>query len=562
MSLLNLSFFLSLLALSSHAKPTSPRAAPHIIHILVDDFGWNEVGYHQPSDTPEDEIEVQTPNIDQLKEEGLELDRMYVHKICSPSRSSVQTGRDAIHVNVQNVHPEVTNSNDPIGGFQGIPLNMSTIAEVLSDTGKYETSFVGKWDVGMATEDHTPYSRGYEKFFGYFHHSNDYWNFNEQKCSLKNIKDLWLHNKTFSGPAVHLENGAHCSQDNQSPDGERCVYEEELLMGSVKQQIKDYAAGDQEKSLFMFWSTHLVHMPLQVPDSYLDKFSDVDDSNRRSMRAMSNYLDTEIGEVVDTLKETGLWEDTVLVFHADNGGEIMTQSCGGNNYPLRGGKFSNFEGGIRVNAIVSGGFLPEERRGKVEDRLFTSSDWLKTYAGLAGVDTDSLSDAKAVDNGLPDYDSVNQWPIISGQGEDDEVAREEVIIGDTTSVEFNGDGDTLVGGLIKGRWKLLLGAKNKLYRISQDVVTSVNYPSKPMIVPELIFRTCSRTLKNACLFDIYADPSETTNVAEENEDVFNEMLARIDEIQESVYSPDRGKKDKRACKVAKDEYGDWWGPFL
>ena len=374
------------------------------------------------------------------------------------------------------------------------------------------------------------------------------------------VRDLWLHNETFSGPAKHLQNGDKCSQDDQSPSGQKCVYEEELLVSSVVDQIHSYAAGPQEKSLFLFWSTHLVHMPLQVPDAFLDKFSDVDDDHRKSMRAMSNYLDYEVGLALDALKESGLYDDTLVVFHSDNGGEIMTQFCGGNNHPLRGGKFSNFEGGIRVNAIVGGGALPEERRGMKEERLVTSSDWLRTYASVAGLDGKALTDDVAVGSGLPDFDGVDQWGVISG--EDEEEVRTEVVIGDTSAVEFNGDGDTLVGGLIQGRWKLLLGAENKLHRISQDVVTPALYPAKPLIVPELIFRTCGRKVSNGCLFDIFADPTETTSLADENEDVFNAMLARIDELQGGVYSPDRGKKDKRACKVARDEYDRYWGPFL
>ena len=86
--------------------------------------------------------------------------------------------------------------------------------------------------------------------------------------------------------------------------------------------------------------------------------------------------------------------------------------------------------------------------------------------------------------------------------------------------------------------------------------------SQPIIVPELIFRTCSRKSKNGCLFDIFTDPTETTNLAEENEDVFIAMLKRIDELQGGVYSPDRGLKDERACKVARDKYDRYWGPFI
>lgn len=250
---------------------------------------------------PPSPVEPVTPNIDRLVSDGLELDRFYAHKICSPSRTSIQTGRSPIYANVQNVKPEVVNEDDKVGGWQGAPLGMATVADVLKGQ-NYSTHFVGKWDVGMATESHTPYSRGYGTFFGYFHHSNDYWGQTEGKCRLKSVKDLWVHNGTFSGPAVHLANGKHCGENNQKPEGEVCVYEEELLLNGVKDVIKSHESNDGEP-FFLFYSSHLTHMPLQVPEEYYNKFSHIDNDHRRRMRAMSNFFDWEVGEIVQSLKE-------------------------------------------------------------------------------------------------------------------------------------------------------------------------------------------------------------------------------------------------------------------
>jgi arylsulfatase I/J len=129
---------------------------------------------------------------------------------------------------------------------------------------------------------------------------------------------------------------------------------------------------------------HLVHMPLQVPDAWLANFSHIDDNYRRLMHAMAAYLDNDVGLVVAELKDRGYWDNTLVIFHADNGGEIMGAGiCGGNNWPLRGGKFSNWEGGIRVNAFVTGGALPASRRGAVESGLIAGWDWFATYVPLA-----------------------------------------------------------------------------------------------------------------------------------------------------------------------------------
>ena len=260
---------------------------PHIIHILADDFGWADWGHHRNtsvhhrntdvSTERQGQPDVSTPNLDELVKTGIELSRFYVYKICSPSRSAIQTGRNPIHVNVQNVLPEVTNPKDPIGtrcvcarisphptrtpphahaplqqsslrvdmlseqlcvcarisphpgGFQGIPTNMTGIASVLKRSKyQYRTHIVGKWDIGMATEMHHPRARGYETWLGYWHHANDYWTHTVDYCGTASVFDLWEYNATQDGPAQRLQNGPHCSQANQTPAGERCVYEEDV----------------------------------------------------------------------------------------------------------------------------------------------------------------------------------------------------------------------------------------------------------------------------------------------------------------------------------------------
>ena len=91
---------------------------------------------------------------------------------CSPSRSSYQSGRLPIHVNVVNLDMSFANASDPVSGFAGVPRNMTGIAAKLKSAG-YATHMVGKWDAGMATPDHTPKGRGYDSSLIYFHHAND-----------------------------------------------------------------------------------------------------------------------------------------------------------------------------------------------------------------------------------------------------------------------------------------------------------------------------------------------------------------------------------------------------
>lgn len=537
---------------------SAASSLPHIIHILADDLGWAELGYHRAAG----DKDAQTPIIDALIKGGIELDRFYVFQYCSPSRSAIQTGRNPVHVNVQNVPPEQSNPKDLDGGWQGIPVNMTGIATHLRRAG-YRTHMVGKWDVGMATMEHHPRARGYESWLGYWHHANDYWQHTVDSCALKTVKDLWRYDSQHDGPAWDLANGEQCSQNNQNPEGETCVYEEKVLTDRVKEIIRDHNASEP---LFLFWSMHLVHYPLQVPDKYLQRFSFIQNTQRRHLHAMVNYMDEELGEVIALLKERGIWDNAVVVFHSDNGGEIIFDAqCGGNNWPLRGGKFSNFEGGIRVNAFVTGGMVPEARRGAKLDGYATGWDWYATYAALAGVDP---TDHKAAAAGLPAHDSINLWPWLSGAQQAS--PRTEVVVGETTSLTPNGDGQTVIGGVISGRYKLLVGPDARkwntnlmTYRVSQDVQTGPNWPNRTISLRPMLFtRHCGRTPDVGCLFDIFEDPYESSSIAEKNLTLFNELLARVDELQKTVYSPNRGLANKGACKKAESSYKGYWGPWV
>ena len=124
-------------ALVSSAAAAPPL--PHLMYLLVDDWGHADVGYHRPGFN-----ETVTPNIDGLVAVGVELNQAYVHKYCSPTRSSIQSGRLPYHVNVLNDDMAIWNPNDPVSGFAGIPRNMTTIAMHLQGAG-YSTHMAGKW---------------------------------------------------------------------------------------------------------------------------------------------------------------------------------------------------------------------------------------------------------------------------------------------------------------------------------------------------------------------------------------------------------------------------------
>ena len=295
--------------------------------VLIDDLGFAELGYHRSPGYKE----VVTPEIDQLVAQGAALDRFYVHKFCSPTRSAIQSGRAPIHVNVLNTPPEWHNFSDPVSGFRGIPRNMTGIATVMWEAG-YSTHYSGKWDVGMATPDHLPAGRGYASSLFYFHHCNHYWTFRQRESTAQicqpdepeGMIDLWndppwTDNPGFGKPARELMNSPNCSDTTQHPAGNAtanatCVYEDELFENRVHLVLRGAKKNVGDKPLFVFWATHIVHGPLQVPDAYYEKVEKLlgpfPNPTRAKYHAMVNYIDGAIGRVVTTLKEEGLTTTT------------------------------------------------------------------------------------------------------------------------------------------------------------------------------------------------------------------------------------------------------------
>lgn len=137
-------------------------AKPHIFMVLVDDFGFGDAGWHRPAGYQE----VQTPTMNALVKEGIELNRHYVHMMCTPTRSSLQSGRLPVHVQLS--------LQGPCSVGAGMARNMTGIAEHLK-AGGYATHQVGKWDAGMASPKQTPLGRGYDSSLGYFGHGNWVW---------------------------------------------------------------------------------------------------------------------------------------------------------------------------------------------------------------------------------------------------------------------------------------------------------------------------------------------------------------------------------------------------
>jgi len=548
--------------LAALLSPSAARA-PHIFFLLADDLGYANVGFTRAAPPSR---EVQTPALDALAASGAVLERAYSFKYCSPTRTAIQTGRAPIHVNVLNSDVMQHNAADPVSGFQGAPRNVTGLAEKLKGAG-YATAMIGKWHAGMATRDHTPQGRGYDSSLVYFNMLNDYWTeaFGQDDGRARNCStaahpapftavDLW----DGGAPARGLNNSAACSQ--AAPRG--CVYEDDLFTARVLATI---AASDPAVPQFIFWAPHSVHQPYEAPAAYVDKFAFIDVPARRLYAAQVNYLDDQVARVVAALRARGLWDDLLFVMSSDNGGPLYLSGNlseppalhdieGASNWPLRGGKGSNTEGGVRVPAFVAGGRLPAASRGATLGGFVGPEDWYATFCALAGVDA---ADARAAAAGLPPVDGFDVWPMLSGASAS--TPRAVHFLGSAAGGSL---APTVVQGVIRvaDGWKLLLGD------VGPAFWSGAVYPNassqRAAAPPPLACGDPAAGTGPGCLFNVLADPHETVDAAAANPRVVAELRALIEEAQRGAFSPDRGAADaERFCSQVV-ENGGFVGPFL
>eukprot|EP00966_Prymnesium_polylepis_P137115 3168316-Prymnesium_polylepis.1 len=552
---------------------TSERAGskPNIAMMLIDDLGWSNTEYGGSGEA--DDGFIRTPNIKKLEPESIKLNRHYAYAWCAPSRASLMSGRLPVHVNVNHSNPMAYITSNNISSGEGVPAGMTTIATKLKSAG-YATHYVGKWGVGFTWKAQHPMSRGFDSFFGYLHDSVDYWN---QQLGAESIEVPGgceaLFRSTNQSKADHIVDLIRNDGPAHGLNGTAWV---DYLF--LNETLSIIASHEQAQApLFLFHAFHSIHAPLNAPaELYVDNyapapcvdmsmcfkmFGSLRGDDRRSYAAMVSWTDHAIGRVIAALKDKGMWDSTLMVVSADNGGPQYLSPVGyqlwgsATNLPLRGGKTSDFEGGIRVNSFVTGGLLPPARRGTTLNELIHFADWFATWCYLAGVDP---QDQAAVQNGLPDIDSINQWPLLCGDVATG--ARTEVQVSPVT--------------LIEGRYKLLTGADpgsintyGKLGYVPFPFHAVGYFPGALVAtwdtlcteVEELFHlsnTSCSAGLdcRNGCLFDIFDDPNERHDLASQLPEKLEQMMARLKTLSKpwttdepwGVFNPIRNGADSRA----------------
>ena len=324
------------LALAAQAERESKPAKPNIVYFLVDDLGHTDVGFTGSK-------EIRTPNIDKLAKGGAILDSFYVQPVCSPTRSCLMTGR---YVTRTGVYSIVTP-----GASWGLPLEERTLPQALREAG-YTTAITGKWHLGEFKPEYQPTQRGFDHQYGHFFGAIDYF-----KHTRGSMTDWYRDDKPLA------EEG----------------YSTELVAKEACRLIREKPA---DKPLFLYVPFNGVHAPHQVPESYPAAYPDLT-GVRKTMAGMVSAVDVAIGQIVAALEEKGLRDNTIILFSSDNGGPSPGKVT--MNTPLRAGKGTTYEGGIRVCAFANWpGHIPV---ATVKEPIH-AIDWYPTLLKLAGASSE------------------------------------------------------------------------------------------------------------------------------------------------------------------------------
>lgn len=354
---------------------------PNVIIIYTDDQGSIDANCFGAKD-------LVTPAIDALADRGVRFTQFYAPSaICSPSRAGLLTGRYPLRAGM----PGNCGSEK---GTVGMPSSEVTIAEAFRQAG-YATAHIGKWHLGHTPET-MPNGQGFDYSFGH----------------MVGCIDNYSHFFYWDGPNRHdlYRNGeeVHC-EGRFFPD---------LMLEEASRFIEKH----REEPFLLYYAMNNPHYPYQGDAKWLKEYQDKGTPYPRDLyAAFVSTLDERIGQLMDEVKKLDLLEDTIIVFQSDNGHSVEERAHfgGGDAGPYSGAKFSLFEGGIRVPAIISWpGHLPE---GEVRDQVGHGCDWMPTLLELCDVEPPQCSlDGKSLvpvirSASSPSPHDVLHWQIGAGE---------------------------------------------------------------------------------------------------------------------------------------------------
>src|SRR5262252_4849624 len=425
------------LALLAGVKPAcGAENKPNIVYIVADDLGWKDVGFNGATD-------IKTPNLDKLAATGARLEQFYAQPMCTPTRAALMTGRYPFRYGLQTIVI-------PTAADYGLDTTEWLMPQCLKEAG-YNTAIIGKWHLGHADKKYWPKQRGFDYQYGAMIGELDYFTHEEH-----GVLDWFRDNKPVR------EKG----------------YTTQLL---GEDAVKYINAQDPSKPFYLYLTFNAPHTPYQAPKEYIDRYANIADPTRRTYAAMVTCLDDEIGRVVAALDKKGLRDNTLILFHSDNGGTRNAMFAGVmadmskikipcDNGPYREGKGTLFEGGTRVCGFAN---WPGHIKPGAVDGMIHAVDLYPTLAALAGASTAKCKP----------LDGVNVWQTIADAKP-------------SPRSEFIYNVEPFRGAMRQGDWKLIWRAL---------IPTSVD------------------------LYNLAEDPYEKNNVAAAHPDKVTAMQARLEE---------------------------------
>ncbi len=392
--------------------------APNILIILTDDQGYHDVSYYGTSD-------LRTPNIDMLCKAGMRFDNFYANSpVCSPTRASLMSGRYPEMVGV----PGLVRSK-PEDNFGFLKPDAILLPKLLKEA-QYNTAIIGKWNLGLESPN-TPNEKGFDYFHGFLDDM---------------MEDYW----------THLRNGVNFMRENDKvidPKG----HATDVFSGWAVDYIRKQR--NSRDPFFLYLAYNAPHFPVQPPEEWLAKVRAREPGipeRRAKLIALTEHMDYGIGKVVESLKETGLYDNTLIVFLSDNGGHLES---GANNGNLRDGKQSVYEGGIRIPA-----FFVWTNRIKPNSVCTQRALTMDIYPTLSEITRVKINHK---------IDGVSLLPVLMNA---DEKLPERPLFFTRREGNLRYGGQT-IQAVISGNWKLLQNspyAPYELYNLYEDPLEQRN----------------------------------------------------------------------------------------
>ena len=330
--------------------------SPNIVFILADDLGYGDLSSYG-SQT------IETINIDKLADDGVKLTSYYAAQpVCSASRAAILTGAYPNRIGIYNAFGPTSDS--------GISHNEYTLAEMLKENG-YKTGIFGKWHLGSKKE-FFPTNHGFDEFYGILY-SNDMWRWHPEYPEGY-PQDLLLYRNENSLNEI-------IDQSNLTKD--------------ITTESINFIEKNKGNPFFLYIAHPQPHVPLFVSE-------DFEDLTGNGLYAdVIKEIDYSVGRVLDKIEESGLTENTIVVFTSDNGPWLSYGNHSGSSGIFREGKGTTWEGGVRVPSIIK---FPNGLKPNEIDEPIMAIDWMPTFANIT---RSKLSQNK--------IDGIDIWPLLSGE---------------------------------------------------------------------------------------------------------------------------------------------------